>query len=49
MLRKYVEHSCWPCKENFCDEEVGFVFVKRKLNQLKNSLEVEKGQKPKNV
>lgn len=23
LIRKYVKHSCWPHKENFCDEEMG--------------------------
>lgn len=28
VLRKYVECSCWPHKENFCDEEMGLSSLK---------------------
>lgn len=28
VLRKYVKHSCWPHKENFCDGEGGLSSLK---------------------
>lgn len=44
----YVEGSCWLHKKFFV---VGnwLVFIKGEINHLKNSLEVEAGQKPKTV
>lgn len=45
--RQYVERSCWPHKENFCDEEMGLSSLKGRQISLKIALKWKRAKSQK--